>query len=127
MPVPKRMTFGVFMAPFHRVGETPTSVTHDQTEAMTMADKIVVMQVGNVGQVGAPLDLSDRPDNLFVAGFIGSPAMNFVRGRVARNGAAAVVTPAGETIPAPDVPGMEVGRVCRRACRVSGAAAFRRF
>ncbi len=94
----------------HRVGETTIYVTHDQIEAMTMADKIVVMQVGNIEQVGAPLDLYDRPDNLFVAGFIGSPAMNFVRGRVARNGAAAVVTPEGETIPAPDVPGMEVGR-----------------
>jgi len=94
----------------HRVGETTIYVTHDQIEAMTMADKIVVMQIGNIEQVGAPLDLYDRPDNLFVAGFIGSPAMNFVRGRVARNGAAAVVTPAGETIPAPDVPGMEVGR-----------------
>ena len=94
----------------HRVGETTIYVTHDQIEAMTMADKIVVMQVGNVEQVGAPLDLYDRPDNLFVAGFIGSPAMNFVRGRVARNGATAVVTPAGETIPAPDVPGMEQGR-----------------
>ncbi len=75
-----------------------------------MADKIVVMQNGNIEQVGAPLDLYDRPDNRFVAGFIGSPAMNFVRGRVARNGAAAVVTPEGETIPAPDVPGMAQGR-----------------
>jgi len=94
----------------HRVGETTIYVTHDQIEAMTMADKIVVMQGGNVEQIGAPLELYDRPDNLFVAGFIGSPAMNFVRGRVARNGGAAVLTPEGETIPAPDVPGMEDGR-----------------
>jgi len=94
----------------HRVGETTIYVTHDQIEAMTMADKIVVMQDGNIEQIGAPLDIYDRPDNRFVAGFIGSPAMNFVRGRVARNGATAVVTPAGETIPAPDVPGMEQGR-----------------
>jgi multiple sugar transport system ATP-binding protein len=94
----------------HRVGETTIYVTHDQIEAMTMADKIVVMQGGNVEQIGAPLELYDRPDNLFVAGFIGSPAMNFVRGRVARNGGAAVLTAEGETIPAPDVPGMEHGR-----------------
>ena len=94
----------------HRVGETTIYVTHDQIEAMTMADKIVVMQGGNVEQVGAPLGLYDRPDNLFVAGFIGSPAMNFVRGRVARDGGPSVVTPEGETIPAPEVPGMEPGR-----------------
>ncbi|HUS53820.1 MAG TPA: sn-glycerol-3-phosphate ABC transporter ATP-binding protein UgpC [Thermohalobaculum sp.] len=94
----------------HRVGETTIYVTHDQIEAMTMADQIVVMQAGYVEQVGAPLDLYDRPDNIFVAGFIGSPAMNFVRGRVTRNGGAAVVTPEGETIQAPDVSGMEDGR-----------------
>jgi len=93
-----------------RVGGTTIYVTHDQIEAMTMADKIVVMEGGNVEQIGAPLELYDRPDNLFVAGFIGSPAMNFVRGRVARNGAAAVMTPEGETIPAPEAPGMEDGR-----------------
>ena len=94
----------------HRVGETTIYVTHDQIEAMTMADRIVVMQAGYVEQIGAPLDLYDRPDNIFVAGFIGSPAMNFVRGRATRNGGAAVVTPEGETIQAPDVPGMEDGR-----------------
>jgi multiple sugar transport system ATP-binding protein len=94
----------------HRVGETTIYVTHDQIEAMTMADKIVVMQNGRVEQMGAPLDLYDAPDNLFVAGFIGSPAMNFVRGRVVRNGVAAIVTPAGETIPAPHVPGLDEGR-----------------
>jgi len=94
----------------YRVGETTIYVTHDQIEAMTMADKIVVMQSGNIEQIGAPLDLYDRPDNRFVAGFIGSPAMNFLRGRVARNGDTEVVTPEGETMPAPDVPGMETGR-----------------
>lgn len=57
-------------------------VTHDQVEAMTMADKIVVLRDGNVEQVGAPLDLYHRPDNIFVAGFIGSPAMNFFDGTV---------------------------------------------
>ncbi|WP_377290355.1 ABC transporter ATP-binding protein [Rhizobium sp. SG2393] len=53
-------------------------VTHDQVEAMTMADKIVVLNAGRIEQVGSPLDLYNRPDNLFVAGFIGSPRMNFV-------------------------------------------------
>ncbi len=61
---------------------TTVYVTHDQIEAMTMADKIVVMNGGNVEQIGAPLDLYDRPANLFVAGFIGSPAMNFIRGHI---------------------------------------------
>ncbi len=55
-------------------------VTHDQVEAMTMADKIVVLNRGRIEQVGSPLDLYRRPDNLFVAGFIGSPKMNFVTG-----------------------------------------------
>ncbi len=65
-----------------RLRTTTVYVTHDQIEAMTMADKIVVMQGGNVEQIGAPLDLYDRPANLFVAGFIGSPAMNFLKGRI---------------------------------------------
>ncbi len=65
-----------------RLRTTTVYVTHDQIEAMTMADKIVVMHDGIVEQIGAPLDLYDRPDNLFVAGFIGSPAMNFVRGTI---------------------------------------------
>src|SRR3954464_766861 len=65
-----------------RLKTTTVYVTHDQIEAMTMADKIVVMHDGIVEQTGAPLELYDRPDNLFVAGFIGSPAMNFLKGRV---------------------------------------------
>ena len=65
-----------------RLKTTTVYVTHDQIEAMTMADKIVVMHDGRVEQVGAPLDLYDRPDNLFVAGFIGSPAMNMLTGRI---------------------------------------------
>ncbi len=66
-----------------RLATTTIYVTHDQIEAMTMADKIVVMHGGRVEQIGAPLELYDRPANLFVAGFIGSPAMNFVPGRLA--------------------------------------------
>ena len=61
-----------------RLGATMIYVTHDQVEAMTMADKIVVLRAGNIEQVGTPLDLYNRPDNKFVAGFIGSPQMNFV-------------------------------------------------
>jgi multiple sugar transport system ATP-binding protein len=63
-----------------RLKTTTVYVTHDQIEAMTMADKIVVMHDGVVEQMGAPLDLYDRPGNQFVAGFIGSPAMNFIPG-----------------------------------------------
>ena len=69
-----------------RLKVTTVYVTHDQIEAMTMADKIVVMNGGNVEQIGAPLELYDRPANLFVAGFIGSPAMNMMRGRISGNG-----------------------------------------
>jgi multiple sugar transport system ATP-binding protein len=63
-----------------RLKVTTVYVTHDQVEAMTMADKIVVMQGGNIEQMGAPLELFDRPANVFVAGFIGSPAMNLLPG-----------------------------------------------
>jgi multiple sugar transport system ATP-binding protein len=76
-----------------RLRTTSIYVTHDQIEAMTMADQIVVMHDGRVEQIGSPLELYDRPANRFVAGFIGSPAMNFIDGRqqdgalVAANGA----------------------------------------
>ncbi|MBS3649515.1 sn-glycerol-3-phosphate ABC transporter ATP-binding protein UgpC [Pseudaminobacter sp. 19-2017] len=66
-----------------RLKTTTIYVTHDQVEAMTMADRIVVMQAGRIEQIGAPLELFDRPANTFVAGFIGSPAMNLLKGRVA--------------------------------------------
>src|SRR5207253_104559 len=67
-----------------RLKTTTVYVTHDQVEAMTMADKIVVMHDGVVEQVGAPLELYNNPVNMFVAGFIGSPAMNFLKGRCER-------------------------------------------
>jgi len=82
-----------------RLRTTTVYVTHDQIEAMTMADKIVVMHAGLVEQIGAPLDLYDRPDNLFVAGFIGSPAMNFLRGTIRANGSAEFAGPAGLRLP----------------------------
>jgi multiple sugar transport system ATP-binding protein len=75
-----------------RLGSTMIYVTHDQVEAMTMADKIVVLDAGTIAQVGSPLDLYHKPDNLFVAGFIGSPKMNFISGTVrAADGSKAVV------------------------------------
>jgi multiple sugar transport system ATP-binding protein len=82
-----------------RLRTTTVYVTHDQIEAMTMADKIVVMHDGRVEQIGAPLDLYDRPGNLFVAGFIGSPAMNFFPGAVRVNGSAVFETPGGVHLP----------------------------
>ncbi|WP_133646248.1 ABC transporter ATP-binding protein [Paraburkholderia flava] len=65
-----------------RLKNTVIYVTHDQIEAMTMADRIVVMNAGRIEQIGRPLDLYDRPANLFVASFLGSPSMNFVEGVV---------------------------------------------
>ena len=73
---------GEIKALHHRLKTTTVYVTHDQIEAMTMADKIVVMHDGVVEQIGAPLELYDRPVNLFVAGFIGSPSMNVLEGRI---------------------------------------------
>jgi lactose/L-arabinose transport system ATP-binding protein len=82
-----RVEMRVEIARLHReIGATMIYVTHDQVEAMTLADKIVVLRAGRVEQVGRPLDLYNDPDNKFVAGFIGSPAMNFVSGTVERQG-----------------------------------------
>ena len=93
-----------------RLKTTTIYVTHDQIEAMTMADKIVVMHDGLVEQIGAPLDLYDRPNNLFVAGFIGSPAMNFLKGTVRANGSASFEGDAGVRLPLPQTPGAWDGR-----------------
>src|SRR5947209_11439189 len=82
-----------------RLNSTTVYVTHDQIEAMTMADKIVVMHDGIVEQIGTPLDLYDKPDNLFVAGFIGSPAMNFLHGAVRANGSTGFEGPNGVQLP----------------------------
>ena len=85
-----------------RLKTTMVYVTHDQVEAMTMADRIVVMNGGVIEQVGAPLELYDRPANLFVAGFIGSPAMNLIEGRVERHNSEAVFrTNRGLMLPLP--------------------------
>jgi multiple sugar transport system ATP-binding protein len=85
-----------------RLKTTSVYVTHDQIEAMTMADLIVVMRDGVVEQRGRPLELYDKPANLFVAGFIGSPSMNFVPGKVRRDAQGARVQLAdGISVPAP--------------------------
>jgi multiple sugar transport system ATP-binding protein len=81
-----------------RLGNTMIYVTHDQIEAMTMADKIVVLRGGLIEQVGAPLDLYNNPRNKFVAGFIGSPRMNFVEGKLSSS------DPAKPVFEAPGLP-----------------------
>jgi multiple sugar transport system ATP-binding protein len=88
-----------------RLKTTSVYVTHDQIEAMTMADKIVVMNGGKVEQIGTPLDLYDQPANLFVAGFIGSPAMNFLSGElVTSRGGRGVQMANGGVLPVPANP-----------------------
>ena len=85
-----------------RLTTTSIYVTHDQIEAMTMADKIVVMNAGKTEQIGSPLELYDNPANLFVAGFIGSPSMNFLNGKLVRGGTGVQVQMAGGLmLPAP--------------------------
>ncbi len=84
-----------------RLKTTTVYVTHDQIEAMTMADRIVVMHDGRVEQIGTPLDLYDRPRNRFVAEFIGSPAMNVIAGTLRGSGASAEVEAAGARWPLP--------------------------
>jgi len=94
-----------------RLRTTSIYVTHDQIEAMTMADRIVVMHDGQVEQVGTPLEVYNRPVNRFVAGFIGSPAMNLIGGRMRRrNGSAWVEADDGTSLPAPEAASAEDGR-----------------
>ena len=82
-----RVHMRVEIARLHKeLAATIVYVTHDQMEAMTLADKIVVLRAGVVEQIGAPLELYDNPSNLFVAGFIGSPKMNFFKGTVSATG-----------------------------------------
>ncbi|RUV37489.1 sn-glycerol-3-phosphate ABC transporter ATP-binding protein UgpC [Mesorhizobium sp. M7A.F.Ca.MR.148.00.0.0] len=87
-----RVQMRVEISRLHKeLGTTMIYVTHDQTEAMTLADRIVVMRAGHIEQIGRPLDLYDNPDNQFVAGFVGSPKMNFIKGRVVGHDARGVV------------------------------------
>src|ERR1700760_87822 len=87
-----------------RLGTTCIYVTHDQIEAMTMADRIVVMNHGVVEQIGTPLDLYDRPGNRFVASFLGSPSMNFLKGKVKANGSVGFEGPNGGKTPLKSAP-----------------------
>jgi multiple sugar transport system ATP-binding protein len=95
-----------------RLKSTIVYVTHDQIEAMTMADRIVVMNEGRIVQAGAPLDLYDRPNARFVAGFIGSPAMNFLPGTVIAGDGPPRVIGAGDVVlpaqPSPSTVGRRV-------------------
>lgn len=93
-----RVAMRVEIAKLHNeLGATMIYVTHDQVEAMTLADKIVVLRKGYIEQVGAPLELYDNPNNLFVAGFIGSPSMNFLQAEVVESQAgSATVKLAGQ-------------------------------
>jgi multiple sugar transport system ATP-binding protein len=93
-----------------RLKTTVVYVTHDQVEAMTLADKIVVLNAGRVEQVGPPLELYDRPASVFVAGFLGSPAMNFLSGTVRGGDQPFLELAGGERLPLADVPAGVIGR-----------------
>ena len=95
-----------------RLKTTTIYVTHDQVEAMTMADRIVVMRDGVVEQAGLPLDLYDRPLSMFVAGFIGSPSMNFLHGSVRTEGGPTFVTDDGARLPLRSAPSGLDGKRC---------------
>jgi multiple sugar transport system ATP-binding protein len=95
-----------------RLKTTTIYVTHDQVEAMTMADRIVVMRDGYIEQMGQPLELYDRPATLFVAGFIGSPAMNLFRGKLETQDAPAFVSDEGLRLPLRMAPMEANGRPC---------------
>ena len=110
-----------------RLKTTTVYVTHDQIEAMTMADRIVVMHDGIIEQIGTPLELFDRPGNLFVAQFIGSPAMNVLAGTLRRGGDGAWVEAQGTRWPVPahaearDGQAVHYGIRPGDICRLAGA------
>jgi lactose/L-arabinose transport system ATP-binding protein len=109
-----RVQMRVEIARLHsELGVTMIYVTHDQVEAMTLADRIVVLRAGRIEQIGAPLDLYDEPANRFVAGFVGSPKMNFMEAEVmARDGAAmsvALVNQGGVRLTLPGTAGAAQG------------------
>ncbi|MEZ5887942.1 MAG: sn-glycerol-3-phosphate ABC transporter ATP-binding protein UgpC [Paracoccaceae bacterium] len=96
-----RVDMRVEIARLHKeIGATMIYVTHDQVEAMTLADKIVVLRAGKIEQVGSPMQLYSDPDNRFVAGFIGSPSMNFLEGRVEK-GRVRIAALGDVTVPTP--------------------------
>jgi multiple sugar transport system ATP-binding protein len=95
----------------NRIGTTTIYVTHDQTEAMTMADRIVVLKDGEVQQIATPQVMYDQPDNVFVAGFIGSPAMNFIMARLEKQNGGHEVVFGGTRLPLTQE---EIGRAKER-------------
>jgi multiple sugar transport system ATP-binding protein len=90
-----------------RLNATMIYVTHDQVEAMTMGDRIVVMRNGFIQQVGSPMEVYNEPVNQFVAGFIGSPPMNFLNARLVRNNGSYAVDVNGSLIPLPEARGKQ--------------------
>ncbi len=105
-----RVTMRKELAALHsKIGGTMIYVTHDQTEAMTLADKIVVLQGGRVEQAGRPLDLYNTPQNVFVAGFIGSPRMNLIEAVVEAEGDGLALVAGGTRVRLPAMAGISAG------------------
>ncbi|MEC7217738.1 MAG: TOBE domain-containing protein, partial [SAR324 cluster bacterium] len=108
-----RVTMRKELAALHaNIGGTMIYVTHDQTEAMTLADQIVVLNQGRVEQAGPPLELYNTPQNLFVAGFIGSPRMNIVQARLARKGEQWILKSGQTEITINSLPDLVEGEAC---------------
>jgi ABC-type sugar transport system ATPase subunit len=111
-----RINTRVEIAKLHKMLKaTIVYVTHDQVEAMTLADKIVVMNKGRIEQTGSPLDLYYKPSNLFVAGFIGSPAMNFLPATVQKKGV--LVLADGQQFRIGLPPAVKIGDAVTLGCR----------
>jgi len=108
-----RVTMRKELAALHaKIGDTMIYVTHDQTEAMTLADKIVVLQSGRIEQTGAPLDIYNNPQNVFVAGFIGSPRMNLIEATANQGADGWTLTAPNMSVPVPNVDGLINGAQC---------------
>jgi ABC-type sugar transport system ATPase subunit len=114
-----RLSMRVELAALHKqLGKTMIYVTHDQVEAMTLADRIVILRDGRIEQIGRPLDLYRHPVNEFVAGFIGSPAMNFLPGLISVSGASGSVTLRdGSSLPLPRAAKATHGAMCKVGVR----------
>jgi multiple sugar transport system ATP-binding protein len=107
-----RVQMRIELSKLHRtLATTMIYVTHDQVEAMTLADRIVVLNAGRIEQVGPPLELYHRPDNLFVAGFLGAPPMNFLAGQVSAAGAdgCAITLAGGARVAVPPAASLAIG------------------
>lgn len=113
-----RVTMRKELAALHaNIGGTMIYVTHDQVEAMTLADKIVVLQDGRIEQIGAPLDLYNKPTNAFVAGFIGSPRMNLFDATTQHTSQGWTLNAGQQSIAIPDIPGLNDGAQVRLGIR----------